>query len=29
MKMLKTAEFRIPIPQDVWGKGSKILIVLN
>jgi len=24
-KLLKIAEFRMPIPQDVWKKGGKIL----
>jgi len=24
-KLLKIAEFRVPTPQDVWKKGSKIL----
>jgi len=24
-KLLKTAEFRTPTPQDVWKKGSKFL----
>ena len=25
VKLLKSAEFRTPTPQDVWKKGSKIL----